>query len=84
VAHDAIHSLKEGCRRRKKLDTDEIVVVILRGVTEVPDTRVGNRRLPIQGQAHGLDGFNGERLVRFDQRAMVCEVVHANRIAGIE
>lgn len=84
MADDPIHSLKEGRRRRKKLDTDEIVIVVIGGRTQMPDAGVGNRRLPVQRQAHGLDGFDGKRLMGFDQRAVMCEVMHPHRIAGIE
>ena len=84
MTDDAIHSLKEGRGGAKKLHTDEIVIVVLGGGAQMPDARVGNRGLTVQGQAHGLDGFDGERLMRFDQRAVVCEVVHPHRIAGIE
>lgn len=83
VSHQAIDGLDECAGRGKKLDTDEIAVGLIGGF-EVPDAGVGDRGLAVEHQANGLDRFNRERLMGFDQRAVVCEVVNTHRVPGIE
>ena len=51
---------------------------------EVTDAGVGDRRLAVEHQADRLDRLDGKRLMSLDECAMVREVVHANRVSGVE
>jgi hypothetical protein len=86
AGHEPIHSLKERCRGAKKFDTDEIVLfrVVRVGGAQMPNARVGHRRFAVEDQAHRLNRFHGKRLMGFDQRAVVRQVVHAHRVTGVE
>jgi hypothetical protein len=83
VGHQAIDGFEKGRWRGEKFDADQITIARLSRL-EVPDPRVGDRGLAIEHQADRLDRLDRERLVGFDQRAVVCEVMHAHRIAGVE
>ena len=54
------------------------------GVLEMTDARIGDGGLAVEHQADRLYRFDGERLMGFDQRAVMREIVHANRVPGIE
>lgn len=83
VGHQAVNGLVEGYRCGEKLYADKIPFTF--GVaTQVTNARIRNRRLPVERQAHGLNRLDGQRLMGFDQRAMMREIVHADRIAGVE
>ena len=48
------------------------------------DPRICQRRLTIENQADSLNGFDREGLMSLNQGAVMREVVHADRVAGIE
>jgi hypothetical protein len=84
-SHQAINGFDEGSRRGKKFHTDEIAFTIAGGRRlQVTHPRVGDRGLAIEHQAHRLHGLDGEWLMRFDQRAVMCEIVHPDGVAGVE
>ena len=54
------------------------------GIFEMADARIGDGGLAVEHQADRLHRFDGERLMGFDERAMMREIVHANRVPGVE
>ena len=46
--------------------------------------RIGERGLAVERQADRLNGFNCQRLMRFDQGAVMRKVDHTSRVSGIE
>ena len=51
---------------------------------KVTDPGVGNCRLTVDHQAYGLNGLDGERLLRFDQRTVRGQVVDPHGFAGVK
>jgi hypothetical protein len=84
VGHQPINRVRKRARGREELDTDKITIVGIMRCAEVPDARVGHCRLAVEHQADRLDGLDGERLVGLDECALVREIAHANRVAGVE
>ena len=54
------------------------------GFFEMTDLGVGHGRLAIEHQAERLHRLDRQRLMRFDERAVVREIVHADRVSGVE
>ena len=54
------------------------------GIFHVPDAGVGNCGLSVEHQADRLHRFDRERLMSFNQRALMCEIVHPHRVSGVE
>ena len=84
IDHQPIDRIDERARGREELDADKITIVgFVRGA-DVPDARVGQRGLAVEHEADRLNGLDRERLMGFDQRALLSEIVHPHRIPGIE
>lgn len=83
VSHQAIDSFEEGGWGGEEFDTDEIAVTRLSWF-EMADPGIGHRRLSVNQQTDRLHRLDRQRLMRFNQRAMVREVMHTDRVAGIE
>ena len=85
IGDEAVHSLDKRNGSGEEFDADEIAISVDGGrLAQMPDLGVGQGRLPVQDQAHPLNGFDGERLVRLDQRAMVRNIAQLNRVPGVE
>ena len=85
VSDQPIDGIIELGRPREKLDTNEIAVIVMRPrIAEMTHARVGDRGLAIEHQTDGLHGLDGQGLMGLDERAMVREIVHSHRIAGVE
>ena len=53
-------------------------------VGEVPNARIGNRRLAVEHQADRLHRLDRKRLMSFDQRTVMRKVMHADCVTGVE
>lgn len=83
--HQPIDRFEEGGGCRNEFDTDQIALAGCRGRGfEVAHARLGHRRLAVEHQAHRLDRLDRQRLMGFDQRTMMREIVHTHWFAGIK
>ena len=81
--HQAIDRIQKRRGRRQKFETDEIAIWF--GTTaHMSNARLGDRRLTVEHEAHGLDRLNRKRLTRLDQGAVMGEVVDTSGFSGIE
>ena len=55
-----------------------------RAICDMADARVRNRGLAIEHEADGLNGLDRERLMSFDQRTVVRQVMNADGVTGVE
>lgn len=66
-----IDGIGKCARSGEELDSDEIAFVgFVRGA-DMPDARVGHRRLAVEQQADGLHGLDRERLMGLDECALM-------------
>jgi len=52
--------------------------------SDVSNSGLGHGRLAVEYQAHGLHRFDGECLMRFNERAIWSEIPDSYRPAGVE
>jgi len=85
VGHQAVDGLEKSNGGAQELHTDEISLAA-EGcrLSQVPDTSVSEGGLAVEHQANPLNGLDSERLVGLDQRAMMRNVVDADRVTRIK
>ena len=84
VRHQAIDGVEKGARGRQEFKADQVALGIAVGRAHVPDSGVGECGLAVECQAYRLNGFDCQRLMCFDQRALMRQVEDTNSVSGIE
>lgn len=84
IDHQPINRVSKRARGSEELDADKIAIGGFVCGADVPDARIGQRGLAVQHQADGLNGLDRERLMSFDQRALLSEIVYPHRVPGVE
>ena len=85
VGHQAVDGLEKSNGGAQKLHADKISFAAEGcGLPQVPDSSVSESGLAIEHQADPLNGLDSQRLVGFDQRSMVRNIVDANRVTRIK